>query len=189
MLPRRSVGITLFALAAFMCRGSADAHDYGKVELLRDHWGVPHVFADTDAGAMYSLGYAAAEDRAFQMTYTLRIIQGRLAEVMGDIPHLRRNETALDSDRKMRTFGFTRAARARLAELDAESVSLLQAYADGVNAYFNQAGEDLNPLFAKVGMDVEPWTPADCLLAWWHLAQFFATDGTRDLMHYPVGTG
>jgi hypothetical protein len=59
MLLRRPVGIALVTLAAFICRGSADAHDYGKVELLRDHWGVPHVFADTDAGAMYGLGYAA----------------------------------------------------------------------------------------------------------------------------------
>ena len=58
--------------------------EYGKVELLRDKWGVPHVFADSDAGAMYGSCYAAAEDRAFQMYYNLRIIQGRLAELIGD---------------------------------------------------------------------------------------------------------
>src|SRR5512138_2260822 len=57
----------------------------GQVELLRDRWGVPHVFAPTDAGAMYGLGYATAEDRAFQMYYNLRIIQGRLAELVGDV--------------------------------------------------------------------------------------------------------
>ena len=57
---------------------------YGRIELLRDRWGVPHVYSETDAGAMYGLGYAAAEDRAFQMYYNLRIIQGRLAELIGD---------------------------------------------------------------------------------------------------------
>ena len=37
---------------------------YGKIELVRDRWGTPHVFSETDAGAMYGLGYAAAEERA-----------------------------------------------------------------------------------------------------------------------------
>ena len=40
------------------------------IELLRDHWGTPHVFADTDADAFYGLGYAAAQDRGFQMHYS-----------------------------------------------------------------------------------------------------------------------
>ena len=158
--------------------------DYGKVELLRDQWGVPHVFAETDAGAMYGLGYAAAEDRGFQMHYSLRIIQGRLAEVVGDVKKVRRNETAVQNDRKMRTFGFARAADRVAENLDSESISLLQAYSDGVNQYFRINADKPHPMFAKTGLRLEPWTPADCLLSWWHLAQFFATDGTRDLMHY-----
>ena len=160
------------------------AEDYAKVELLRDQWGVPHVFAETDAGAMYGLGYAAAEDRGFQMHYTLRVIQGRLAEVIGDVKNTRRNETAVQNDRKMRTFGFARAADQVAQNLDAESISLLEAYCDGVNEYFRTSADKLHPMFAKTGLRPEPWTPADCILSWWHLAQFFATDGTRDLMHY-----
>ena len=39
---------------------------------------------DTDAGTMYGLGYVTAQERGFQMTYGLRIMQGRLAEVLGD---------------------------------------------------------------------------------------------------------
>ena len=62
----------------------ADTQEYGKVELLRDTWGVPHVFSHTDRGAMYGLGYATAQERGFQMTYGLRVMQGRLAEVIGD---------------------------------------------------------------------------------------------------------
>ncbi len=158
--------------------------EYGKVELVRDRWGVPHVFAETDAGAMYGLGYANAEDRGFQMHYSLRVIQGRLAEVIGDVKKVRRNETAVDNDRKMRTFGFDRAAAKAVANLDQESRALLTAYAHGVNDYFEQNRDKLPDVFQKVGLKPEPWTAADCLLSWWHLAQFFATDGTRDLMHY-----
>ncbi|MEK7684968.1 MAG: penicillin acylase family protein [Verrucomicrobiota bacterium] len=152
------------------------------VEILRDPWGIPHVFADTDAAAFYGLGYATAEDRGFQMTYSLRIIQGRLSEVIGEVRMLNRKETSLDHDRKMRTFGFHRAAGRTAAHLDAGALGLLQSYSDGVNAYFREHRDDLHPLFARTGLQPEPWTPADCLASWWHLAQFFATDGTRDLI-------
>jgi len=152
------------------------------VEVIRDPWGIPHVFAHTDAGAFYGLGYASAEDRAFQMTYSLRIIQGRLAEVIGEVRQTSHNETSVDSDRKMRTFGFYRAAQRTAASLDPETRSLLQAYCDGVNDYFDRHPDDLHPLFSRLDLKPEPWTPADCLASWWHLGQFFATDGTRELI-------
>lgn len=154
----------------------------GEVEILRDPWGVPHVFAGTDEGAFYGLGYATAEDRGFQMHYALRIVQGRLSEVVGEVGKLSRKESSIDHDRKMRTFGFARAAARTAAGLDDESRGLLQAYSDGVNAYFREHREALHPLFAELGLEPEPWTPADCLASWWHMGQFFATDGTRDLI-------
>ena len=155
---------------------------YGKVELIRDTWGVPHVFADTDAGAMYGLGFASAEDRAFQMHYQLRLIQGRSAEVLGDRKQVRRNETTVDHDRKMRTFGFYRHATAMVEKLDPDTRSLLQAYSEGVNDYIAAHPDKLHPLFKELDFKPEPWTPADCIASWWHLAQFFATDGTRELL-------
>jgi len=54
---------------------AAPKAEYGRIELIRDTWGIPHVFSDTDAGAMYGLGHATADQRGFQMTYNLRIIQ------------------------------------------------------------------------------------------------------------------
>jgi len=154
----------------------------GAIEILRDPWGIPHVLSDTDAGAFYGLGYATAQDRAFQMTYSLRLIQGRLSEVIGEVRQLNRDDTALDQDRKMRTFGFYRAAGRTAAGLDPDTQALLQSYCDGVNAYFEQHRDQLHPLFDRLGLVPETWTPADCLASWWHLGQFFATDGTRDLI-------
>ena len=82
----------MISAALLWCAGLVPAQGE-DVEILRDPWGIPHVFADTDAGAFYGLGYATAEDRAFQMTYSLRIIQGRLAEVIGDVRQINRNDT------------------------------------------------------------------------------------------------
>lgn len=158
--------------------------DYGSIELIRDTWGIPHVFSATDAGAMYGLGYATAEERGFQMTYSLRIIQGRLAEIVGERPRGNRTETSAEHDRRIRTFGWARAAERTAANLDRDTQELLLAYCEGVNDGFavQKADGRLHPLFGEMGVTPEPWTPADCLLSWWHLAQFFATDGTRDLM-------
>jgi penicillin amidase len=164
--------------------GMAVPADYGKIEVLRDAWGIPHVFSETDAGALYGLGYATAEERGFQMTYARRIMQGRLAETIGRRAHTSRRETAYELDRKMRTFGWSRAAARVASELDQATRDLLMAYSAGVNASFarQQAEHRLHPLFGELGVVPEPWGPADCLLSWWHLAQFFATDGTRDLI-------
>ena len=174
----------VMGLITVLSSGAAPKANCGKIELIRDTWGIPHVFADTDAGAMYGLGYATAEERGFQMTYNLRIIQGRLAEIVGARPRGNRNETAVDNDRKMRTFGWGRAAERTAANLDRGTRQLLEAYCDGVNDSFaaQQAAGKLHPLFQQLGVEPETWKPADCLLSWWHLAQFFATDGTRDLM-------
>jgi penicillin amidase len=177
--------VGLVALILATCSGAAAPQvSYGRIELLRDTWGIPHVFAETDAGALYGLGYATAQERGFQMTYSLRIIQGRLAEVIGDRPHSNRKETAAANDRKMRVFGWRRTADRTAANLDAGTRELLAAYCAGVNDSFAAQKRDgtLHPLFKQLGVAPEPWTPADCLLSWWHLAQFFATDGTRDLL-------
>ena len=140
--------------------------DYGQVELLRDRWGVPHIFAQSDAGAMYGLGYVTAQDRAFQMYYNLRIIQGRLAELVGDmkVGASRRlpqgKNSAVRNDVKMRTIGYYRAAERTARHLDPEVRVLLEAYSKGVNDYLDGHPDDLAYLFEKYDLKPEPWTPA-----------------------------
>lgn len=154
---------------------------YGKVELLRDAWGIPHLLAEADEGAMYGLGYAGAQDRGFQMYYFLRIMQGRSAEVLGDVTQAAkaRAKTPAESDALMRTFGFARAAQAVVRHLDAETLRMLRAYSRGVNDGF-AANTQEHPLFKQTGLEREPWTPAACILSWWHVAQFFAKNGLND---------
>lgn len=163
---------------------------YGQIELLRDRWGVPHVFAETDAGAMYGLGYASAQDRAFQMYYNLRIMQGRLAELIGDVKvgvtrrRPQGRNSAVQNDVKMRTIGYYRAAQKVAENLDAESLNLLQAYSEGVNDYVSTHPNDLLYLFERLRLEPEPWTPADCVASWWRLGLFFSGDGLREMVPY-----
>ena len=159
--------------------------DYGSIELVRDQWGIPHVFAQTDAGAMYGLGHATAADRGFQMHYNLRIVQGRAAEILGQVRKVSGPDaSSVDHDRRMRTYGFYHAARRVAENIDAATRRLLEAYSRGVNDYFATHRDELPRMFAETGLDPEPWTPADCIASWWQVGQFFGTDGTRDLIAY-----
>ncbi|NOX55830.1 MAG: penicillin acylase family protein [Planctomycetes bacterium] len=173
--------VLMIVLSSSLLSAAGEARG-GSVEILRDRWGIPHIFAETDADAFYGLGYATAEDRGFQMYYTLRVIQGRVSELIGNVRKVRGRGTSVDNDRRMRTFGFYRAAQRVAKNLDADTLRLLQAYCDGVNAYFRKHKSGRHYLFERLGLEPEPWTPADCIVSWWHLAQFFGPDGTRDLV-------
>jgi penicillin amidase len=124
------------------------------VEVLRDAYGVPHISAQSFADAVYALGYVHAQDRLWQMEVNRRTAAGRLAEVLG--------EGALEADRFLRTIGIRRAAEANVGKLDAETRSLLESYAAGVNAFL--ASKPVLPIeFWMTGVSPEPWTPADSL--------------------------
>ncbi|HSW02170.1 MAG TPA: penicillin acylase family protein [Sedimentisphaerales bacterium] len=180
----------LLPLLAVSCNSPGERGSGGRVELLRDPWGIPNVFADTDAGAMYGLGYAAAQDRPFQMYYNLRIIQGRLAELVGDVKvgvtrqQPQGRTSALRSDVEMRTIGYWRAAQETAARLDPEARELLEAYSRGVNDCFATDPNIRSALFEKYALEPEPWTPAACIASWWRLSLFFSGDGLREMTPY-----
>ena len=132
------------------------------VDVLRDRYGIPHIFAASAEDASFALGFAHAQDRIWQMEMSRRIAAGRLAEVVGP--------AGLPVDRFMRTLGVRRAAEANLRGLNAETRRLLEAYAAGVNAFL-AGGPVLPPEFWLTGVRPEPWSPVDSvswakMMAW-----------------------
>jgi penicillin amidase len=100
------------------------------VEVIRDKWGIPHIYATDTHDLLFAQGFVHAQDRLFQMEFSRRLASGRLAEVIGP--------PAVDVDRWMRVLGLRRAAEKDVALLDQESRSLLAAYASGVNAFVDR---------------------------------------------------
>jgi len=125
-------------------------------EILRDRYGIPHIFAGSMEDASFALGFVHAQDRLWQMEMSRRIAAGRLAEIVGP--------GALDTDRFLRTLGIRRSAETNLRSFDSESRGLLDAYAAGVNAFL-ASNPVLPPEFWLTGARPEPWTPADSV-AW-----------------------
>ena len=104
----------------------------GSVSVLMDERLVPHIFAANMADAAFAQGFVTAKYRLFQMDLISRLSSGRLSEVLG--------EKTLATDKLTRRQGMVYGAR-KAAEAWKEApeiMEVLQAYADGVNAYIDQ---------------------------------------------------
>jgi penicillin amidase len=142
----------------------------GDVKVHRDSRGTVHIVADDLPSAMYGLGWATARDRLFQMDFSRRWMQGRLAEWFG----AGAGDGVLSKDRTQRVLGFHAFAKQVAETLPADVREQLEAYAKGVNAYASAPGFELPPAYASVAETAfEPWTVADSLLVWDRLAQLF----------------
>jgi penicillin amidase len=142
----------------------------GRVEIVRDRWGVPHIFASSDHDAFMALGYVHAQDRLWQMEMNRRIGAGRLSEVLG--------AATLDIDKFQRTMGYYRAAEGDYAALNERSRMALDAYAAGVNAWLGE-GHTLPPEFLLLGVTPEPWRPTDSLV--WEKMMSWDLGGDYDM--------
>ena len=125
------------------------------VAIAFDADGIPHIRAATEADGAAALGFVHARDRMFQMELMRRAASGRISELAG--------ARALPLDRTMRVLGLRHQADAELATMPAATLALLQAYANGVNAYLELHGRWSAVQFAVLGRP-EPWTPVDSLL-------------------------
>jgi penicillin amidase len=129
----------------------------GQVEIVRDRWGIPHIYAQDESSGFFGLGYAAAQDRRLQMELIRRRAAGRLAEVFGP--------DWIPSDREARIAGHTHSAPEAYEALPERWKRALSAYADGVNAWTEANGDAVARRFRPLGVGPEPWTASDCLLA------------------------
>ncbi len=126
-----------------------------RAEVLRDSYGVPHIFAADEHDLFFLQGFVTAQDRLWQMDIYRRAASGRLAEVLG--------EPGLESDRFMRTLGLARAAALDQSVISASTLAVLQAYSDGVNKFLEQHGDALPVEFVILGYRPEQWSVLDSL--------------------------
>lgn len=134
--------------------------------VIRDEIGVPHIKTETDADLYRAQGYVQAQDRLFQMDLSRRQASGQLAEVIG--------ADAVDTDKFFRTFSLRDAAEKSWSGYDEEAQQVLEWFAEGVNAYIDEAkkNNDLSYEFALLGYEPTEWTPVDSLT----IGKFMAYD-------------
>ena len=123
------------------------------VEVRFDRAGIPHVRSVLEGDAWRVLGWLHASERLFQMELRRRAAAGRLAEVFG--------RPLVSVDVESRRWGHLRHAQEDLAALPERERGVLEAYAQGVNAYLEHQPLPLELRLLHVSP--EPWTPSDSL--------------------------
>lgn len=125
----------------------------GPVEIIRDTWGVPHIFAKNETDLFFAQGYVQAQDRLWQMEMSRQISNGTLATMLGP--------NGVPVDRFLRTLGLRRAAERGWSQVTGDARAFAEAFCAGVNA--RMKAEPL-PLECSIfGVTPEPWTPVDTL--------------------------
>ena len=142
----------------------------GEVRIVRDRWGVPHIFASSVEDLFFAEGYTHAQDRLWRMEFNRRLASGTLSELLGELP--------LDIDMFMRTMGLRRAAQAsaRLIQERGDKLTrtVMRAYISGANEFIES--HLANPPFEYRFLGLQPclWTLSDTaacgLLVAWQLS-------------------
>ncbi len=150
------------------------------VTVIRDGYGMINITADTQHDLFLAQGYVHAQERMWQMELSRRIGAGRLSELFG--------KSQVDTDTYIRTLGWRVAAQRDLDAMSVRTKAILQAYADGVNAWITEHNGELSTPFVVSGVlsgqygiggyELEPWTPLDT--ATWQKVQAWSLGGNVD---------
>jgi penicillin amidase len=129
------------------------------VNVLRDRWGVPHIYAENQHDLFFAQGAVAAEDRLFQMELSKRAGQGRLAEILGP--------SALGRDVNARALRYRGNMQAEYESYSPDTEAILRAFTDGINSYIRSltapGGPGLPIEFQLARFSPDAWHPEDCL--------------------------
>ncbi len=124
------------------------------VEIVRDSWGINHIYAENEHDLFFAQGYAAAKDRLFQFEIWRRQATGTVAEILG--------ERELQRDIGTRLFKFRGDLTTEMNHYHDNGAKIITAYTDGVNAYIEEVMQDPENLPVEFKMlDIFPqkWTP------------------------------
>lgn len=127
----------------------------GTVKIHFDESDIPHIETKSQNDAWFAIGYLHARERSWQMEFNRRLASGALSEILG--------EKTVGVDRFIRTLGIRAAAHQQYELLPSSTKLVLQSYANGVNAGFNDLGWALPIEFFLTGSKPGYWTPIDTL--------------------------
>jgi penicillin amidase len=133
------------------------------VDIVRDAYGVVHIYAQSHEDAFRAQGYAVARDRAVQIESLRRSAHGRTAEILGAV-----SPETIDQDIVMRTLGLRAVAERELELMLPVVRPWVEAFADGVSQHFQEIREGRAPVPpagpAFRPLHFEPFSAVDALL-------------------------
>jgi penicillin amidase len=125
------------------------------VEVLRDKWGIPHIYAQNARDLFFAQGFVQAQDRLWQMDLWRRTTLGTLAEIVGP--------DAIERDRFARLIEYRGDLESEWDSYGPDTKAIVESFVAGVNAFVAQCRDELPIEFQLTGTLPEPWTPRVCI--------------------------
>ncbi len=125
------------------------------VEVLRDKWGVPHIYAKNADDLFFAQGFVAAQDRLFQLDIWRRTGAGEMAEIIGP--------DAIEGDTFARLIRYRGDMDAEWKSYSPDTKQIATAFTNGINAWIKETGDRLPIEFQMLGFKPKPWQPEDIL--------------------------
>jgi penicillin amidase len=125
------------------------------VEIVKDHWGIAHIYAKNEADLFFAQGYNVARDRLFQLEMWRRQATGTLAEILG------RQEVPRDIGNRL--FMFRGDMHRELDWYHPRGAAIIGAFVNGIDAYIAETERNpalLTPEFKMLGIKPVKWTSA-----------------------------
>lgn len=126
-----------------------------EVRIVRDRWGIPHIYAKNADDLFFAQGFVQAQDRLFQIDLWRRSTQGRLAEILG--------AAYVDRDRLTRLMRYRGDMNAEWESYAPDTRRIATRFVAGINAQIATVGEHLPEEFVAAGYRAERWQPEDLL--------------------------
>ena len=150
-----SISISIVSLTSAQESSSVSIEGLDQpVEILKDRWGISHIYAQTEHDLFFAQGYSAARDRLFQFEIWRAQATGTTAEILGP--------RALERDHGTRLFKFRGDMTEEMNHYHPRGAEIITAFVDGVNAYIDVALQDPDSLslpFKLMGIQPKHWTP------------------------------
>ncbi len=125
------------------------------VEVIRDSWGVAHIYAQTQDDLFFAQGFVAAQDRLWQMEIWRRTGEGKLAEILGP--------SAIERDKFARLMRYRGDMDAEWKSYAPDAKPIIESFVRGVNAFIDTSRDRLPIEFQLTGIRPEHWAPEVCL--------------------------
>ncbi|UCF50303.1 MAG: penicillin acylase family protein [Thermoplasmatales archaeon] len=180
----------LLVSVIFSFPGSSDILPNNKVisfnnleyQIIRDEYGVPHVFAESKVALAFGAGYAIAQDRLWQSDVFRRQATGRMAEI---------GLATVEYDYWNRLSGYSKQENTELLkEISSPYKEMLEAYTEGINLYISEALADpINKMpfeYIDRGISPELWTEEDSLAIGQMMVRRWGEGGGNELLFAAV---
>lgn len=165
------------------------------VEIIRDQWGIAHIYAQNEEDLFFAQGYSAASDRLFQFEIWRRQATGTVAEILG--------AKDIKRDIGSRLFKFRGNIEQELNHYHPRSAVIIKSFVKGINAYIAEilkTPEKLPFEFKVLNIRPMPWTPEVVIsrhqgllsnvqseLNYGRLVQLLGAEKVKDILNFHPG--